>query len=253
MPAPVYQKSFVLTVSSSKRLIAVALRRHPAVIAALNKGTVAIAKGTTNAYVAEEFLGRGIHKPDYCTGVTLPPRGDGEPRTTGRFPDVVLRNGQEVPGVSVQETACEMGPGDIFVKGANALNYERRQAAILVGHPEGGTIGATIGKLIARRVTLLIPIGLEKSVPGDLHELCREMAATGVNGSGPMLWPLDGTIFTEVEALQLYMAGGRVAAIAAGGVGGAEGSVRISVWGSPDNVARAEGIIESVGSEGPFL
>ena len=46
-----------LTVSESKRLIAKGIAQHPAVKAALENGIVAVAKGTTNAYVAEELLG----------------------------------------------------------------------------------------------------------------------------------------------------------------------------------------------------
>ena len=62
MPVGVHQQSFVLTVAESKRLIARALKRHPAVVAALGRGTVAVAKGTTDAYVYEELSGEGIHR-----------------------------------------------------------------------------------------------------------------------------------------------------------------------------------------------
>ena len=145
-----------------------------------------------------------------------------------------------------------MGPGDVFIKGANALNYERRQAGILIGHPTGGTIGAVIGTLVARRVTLIIPVGLEKNIPGDLHEIYGRMVEVSANGSGPMLWPVDGEIFTEVEALEL-LSGCRAAPIAAGGIAGAEGSVRIAVWGTADHVARAEAAVEDILGEPPFI
>ncbi len=253
MPPPVHQKSFVLTVSESKRLIARALKQHPVIMKALNQGTVAIAKGTTNAYVVEELLGEGIEKRHYCTGVTRPARGTQGTETTDELPDVVLRNGEIVEGVSAVEAASEMGPGDVFVKGANAVNYDRKQAGILIGHPTGGTIGAVIGTVIARRAALLIPVGLEKSIPGDLHETYRDLAAVGEHGEGPTLWPLAGEIFTELEALRLHMAGGRAALIGAGGIAGAEGSVRVAVWGTSDHVVRAEGAVNSVLGEPPFL
>jgi len=34
--------------------------------------------------------------------------------------------------------------GDIILKGANALDMSRRQAAILIGHPKAGTIGIVL-------------------------------------------------------------------------------------------------------------
>ncbi len=253
MPVSQHQKSFVLTVAESKRLIARALKKHPAIIGALNRGIVAVAKGTTNSYVAEELLGEALHKPHYCTGVTLPACGAEEVETANKLPDVVLKQGERVQNVSATEVVEQMGPGDVFIKGANALNYDTRQAGILIGHPSGGTIGAAIGTVVARRATLLIPVGLEKNIPGDLHELYRDLAGAADNGEGPTLWPVDGEIFTEVEALQLCMSGGRAAPIAAGGVAGAEGSVRMSVFGGPEHIQRAEGAIEDVRGEASFI
>jgi len=253
MPGPLHQKSFVLTVAESKRLIARAVKKHPRVNRALNDGIVAVAKGTTNAYIVEELLGEGINKAHYCTGVTRPPKGAQDAETANKLPDVVLRHGERMDGVSATDIVSEMGPGDVFIKGANAVSYERGQAGILIGHPRGGTIGAAIGTLVSRRATLLMPVGLEKNIPGDLHELYHDLAAVGADGNGPVLWPVDGEIFTEIEALKLDMGGGRAALIASGGIAGAEGSVRISVWGSPEHVARAEGAVGSVRGEPPFI
>lgn len=252
MPAPVHQKSFVLTVAESKRLIARALRRHPGVTKARNQGIVAVAKGSTNSYVVEELTGEGIHKPDYCMGVTKPARGAEGAQTAAKLPDLVLRKGERQEGVAAIEIVSEMGPSDVFIKGANAVNYDRGQAGILIGHPTGGTIGAALGTLVSRRVMLLIPVGLEKNIPGDLHELHRRMADVGPNGSGPTLWPIDGQIFTEIEAVQL-LSGARAALIAAGGIAGAEGSVRLSVWGAADQLDRAEAAIEDILGEPPFI
>jgi len=243
----------VLTVAESKRLIARALKRHPLVINARNNGILAIAKGTTNSYIVEELLEEGIDRTDYCTGVTKPARGAEDAHTANKLPDVVMRDGHRLEGVSATDIVKEMGPGDVFIKGANALNYEKKQAGILIGHPSGGTIGSVIGTVVARRATLVIPVGLEKSIPGDLHEIYRAMARTGAEGNGPMLWPVDGEIFTEVEALQLIMSGGSAAPIAAGGIAGAEGSVRIGVWGSAEHVSRAEGAVNDILGEPPFI
>jgi len=252
MPAPVHQRSFVLTVSESKRLIARALKRHPAVINALARGTVVVAKGTTNSYVYEELAGEAIHKPHYCTGTTKPSHGAEWAETKAEIPDLVLRNGERQHGVAATEAVADMGPGDVFIKGANALNYDLGQAGILIGHPTGGTVGATIGTVIARRIRLIIPVGLEKSIPGDLSALCYDLADVGANGKGPMLWPVDGEIFTEIEAVDV-LSGARAAPIGAGGIAGAEGSIRLSIWGAPPEVDRAGAAIEDILGEPPFL
>ncbi len=252
MPAATHQKSYSLTVAESKRLIARALKRHPAVISALNQGWIAVCKGTTNAYVYEELSGEGLDKADYCTGVTKPARNAEWAKTSASVPDLVLRNGVREEGMSAVDAVAQMGPSDIFIKGANAINYERKQAGILIGHPTGGTIGATIGTVTSRRIRLLIPVGLEKNIPGDLEQLYRDMAAVGAEGAGPMLWPVAGEVFTEIEAIRT-LSGARGAIIGAGGIAGAEGSVRLSVWGAPDQVDRAAGAIEDILGEPPFI
>jgi len=62
----------VLTVAESKRLIAKGVTNLDLVKKALHKGMIAIARGTTNGYVAEEILGRKIDKTSYVLGVVLP-------------------------------------------------------------------------------------------------------------------------------------------------------------------------------------
>ena len=251
MAATRRQTSFVLTVSESKRLIAKGVAQCPAVLAALQNGIVAVAKGTTNGYIVEELTGETIHKPHYCTGTTRPHGGSGEAGIANKLPDLVLRDGKRWEGVAATEAAAEMKAGDVFIKGANAVNYERRQAGILIGHPTGGTIGAAIGSLVARRATLLIPVGLEKNVPGDLKEAYRRLTAAGRDGSGPTLWPVDGEIFTELEALEV-LCGVEAVPIGAGGVLGAEGSVRIAVWGSRQQLEKVESLLGGIHGEPPF-
>ena len=251
MPDAVCQASFVLTVAECKRLIAKGVRRHPAVWAALSDGIVAVAKGSTNAYVAEELAEEGIYKPHYCTGTTRPAAGESDVEVANKLPDLVLHKGERVEGVSATEIVGDMGPGDVFIKGANALNYERGHAGILIGHPTGGTIGAAIGTVVARRAHLLLPVGLEKSVPHDLNGLYHRLTEAGEKGSGPTLWPVEGEIFTEIEALGAAC-GVKAAAIGAGGILGAEGGLRMSVWGAADEIERAKGFISGIHGEPAF-
>jgi len=89
-------------------------------------------------------------------------------------------------------------------------------------------------------------------VPGDIRQVARELSAAGANGSGPSLWPVDGVIVTEIEAIQL-LSGARAAPVGAGGIAGAEGSVRLSVWGTRGELELAEAAVEAVLGEPPFL
>ncbi len=251
MPAGEHQKSFVLTVAESKRLIARGVAKSPLVQRALQKGIVAVAKGTTNGYIVEELTGEAIQKPHYCTGTTRPHGAQTRVEIADKLPDLVLRDGKRWEGLAATEAVAEMKAGDVFIKGANALNYELEQAAILVGHPTGGTIGAALGSVVGRRATLLIPVGLEKSVPGDLYETARRLTEVGGAGAGPTLWPVHGEIFTELEALEV-LSGVEARPIGSGGILGAEGSVRIAVWGSAEQIEEVESLLGGIYGEPPF-
>ena len=144
-----------------------------------------------------------------------------------------------------------LGPGDVFVKGANALNYERKQAGVLIGHPTGGGVGAAIGTVMARRIRYLHPVGLEKSVPADLNEVAARINRDA-DGKGPVLWVAPGDIFTEIEALHV-LSGVEAVPAGAGGIGGAEGAVWLALFGTKDQLDRTQEAIASVRGERPFM
>ncbi|HPD13448.1 MAG TPA: hypothetical protein PLE19_00765 [Planctomycetota bacterium] len=240
----------VLTVAQSKRLIAKGVAKYPPVQDALAHGTVAIAKGGTNAYIVEEILGQPIEKRHYVLGQVLPAgvsRADAD--LSADLPDVVLVKGQPLAGASATGAVAQMQAGDVFLKGANALNYAAGVAGLLVGHPTGGTMGAVLGTLVARRIRLLIPIGLEKETPADIIEAARTLEEQG--GNGPSLWPLHGDLFTEIEALRVLC---RVEAvpIGAGGVAGAEGAVWLACFGEAEGIEAVKALADQLKGEPPF-
>jgi len=241
-----------LTVSESKRLIAKGVAAMPAVKKALAEGTVAIATGSTNAYVVEEVTGQPIEKNKYMTGATLPAGVSRKGLLSREVPDVVLKNGKPVENVTVSEAVQDMGIGDVFMKGANALHYESGTAGLLIGHPTGGTIGANIGTIIARRITFIVPVGLEKCVAEPLEDV-HEFITTDPEseGSVPSIWPFQGEIVTEVEALRT-LTGVEAMQCAAGGLAGAEGAVRLVLRGTPEQISAAGELIESIHGEPPF-
>ena len=249
------QTDVVLTVAESKRLIAKGIAAHPPVVQALEEGIVCVAKGSTNAYVVEELTGESIDKTQYMTGRTLPAGSDAGKKLSAGLPDCILRKGKWDREADSKSIVEEMGPGAVYLKGANALNYERDQAALLIGHPTGGTIGATIGTIIARRIKLIVPVGLEKSVPIDLKDLAAIVSDVEEGESStPTLWPLEvAEIFTEIEALDVLAPEVLVFPFAASGLAGAEGSVRLLLDGPKEAVEEALKVVASCQGEPPFV
>ncbi len=66
------------------------------------------------------------------------------------------------------------------------------------------------------------------------------------------MWPVTGTIVTEIEAMAL-LAGVDAYLYSAGGIAGAEGSVRILVDGADEEVEAAAKLIESIKGEPRYL
>jgi hypothetical protein len=235
-----------------KRLIGKAMAVHPAVRAALKKGTLVIVAGTTNGYVAEEVLTAigqqgTFRRAGFRRGVVVPPSCGGGQQV--EFPgDVVIVDGTWQKTKEIFDVVDAMQGGDVILKGANALDMSTGQAAVLVGHPMGGTVGAAIPAVIGRRVQLIVPVGLEKRVPGPLAALADELNAAEVEG--PRLMVLPGKAFTELDAIAL-LTGSSARLVAAGGVRGAEGAVWIAVSGDEPHVREATELIKSVSAEGP--
>jgi hypothetical protein len=247
---------FMLTPAAGKRLIGKAMAVHPAIKAALKNGTIVIVGGTTNGYITEEILGSigqmsNFSRKRFFRGITLPPGY----KTTeqGRLPDesgfkgdVVIKNGILQQNITIEEVADSLNENDIILKGANALDIIRKEAAILVGNPTGGTIFHALRAAVGRRVRLIIPVGLEKRVPGNLYELAAKINSPG--SKGLRLVPAPGEVFTEIEALSL-LANVNAELVAAGGVSGAEGSVWLAVSGSTEAEQKAGVILQSVAGE----
>lgn len=251
----------VLTVAESKRLIAKGVASMEIVKKAFTDGMIAIGRGTTNGRVVEEITGEKIDRAGYIAGRILPAKGakvklsspsmpagtvvsNSKSDVSGRpIPDIVLKNGQMVQGMSVIESVNEMKKGDVFIKGANAINYQQKVCGILIGHPTGGTI-STLATIVSRKIHLIIPVGLEKCVYGDINELSMKTREDDEYiGNAPSLIPITGTIVTEIEALKI-LAGVNSYLISSGGIAGAEGAVWLLVEGNKDQIENTLNIID---------
>jgi len=245
------QEQFVLTVPEGKRLIARGIGSYPPVKQALSEGTVIICSGSTNGYVYEELTGEPVEKWRFITGHMVPSSGiRGSKSPSAEIANLVIRRGTPDRSADWSAALADLGPGDVILKGANALNYERHQAAVLIGHPEGGTVGSIVGIATARRVQLIHPVGLEKSVPGDLQEAATSIASvtSGFGKRSSTLWVSSGQVFTEIEALAT-LCGVRATPIGAGGIGGAEGCIRLLVEGPTEQVRAAGALVEQIAGE----
>jgi hypothetical protein len=252
-------KQFVITPAAGKRLIGKAIAKHAAVAAAIKKGTVVIVAGTTNGYVAQELLlalgqAKAFQRNRFYRGIILPPSrpttSTGRLPDEGKFPgDVVISDGVFQKGKTIFDVVDELREGDVILKGANAVDLIQRRAAILIGDPKAGTIGVSLLASVGRRVRLILPVGLEKRVYGNLDELAAKMNEPGIHG--PRLLPVSGEIFTELDAIAL-LTGASTELVAAGGVCGAEGSVWLAVSGKPAQEKAAEVLIKSIVNEPAF-
>jgi hypothetical protein len=252
-------KQFLITPSAGKRLIAKTIANHPAVLKALKRGTIVIVAGTTNGYVAEEVLkthkiADDFSRKHFFRGITMPKAKavteEGRLADESKFPgDVVIVRGEWQRGKTIADVVDTLGEGDVIVKSANALDLAHRKAAILIGHPKAGTIGLALPAVLGRRVRLIIPVGLEKRVDGDLDTLAAKMNAPGAGGY--RLLPVVGEVFTEIEAL-IALTAAEVELVAAGGVCGAEGAVWVAVSGEPEQEEFAAQVIASVADEPAF-
>jgi hypothetical protein len=252
-------RQYPLTPAAGKRLIAKALTTHPWVTETLRTGRLVIVAGTTNAYVAEEILTQigqavGFVHRHFYRGLTLPPaliaaRAGRPPDTTGFPGDVVIDKGVWARAKTIFEVIDQLGPGDLILKGANALDAAAGHAASFVDFPDGGPNGAILPAVLGRHAKLLIPVGLEKRVAGNLLDLAGALARSDTKGL--RLCPLPGTVFTELDAIaQLTRA--KATLVGAGGVAGAEGAIWLAVEGSDDQLTHVDALMRKVLGEPGF-
>jgi hypothetical protein len=231
----------------------------PVVKNALENGTIIIIKGTTTRYAAEEITGQKIVPAEYVTGRLLPKQPELLPKGKS-INNVVLDKGKLLD-IPLPEAVKMLKPGDVVMKGANALDYKNKLAAgnIMVGPhlgfvpgPDGGTTGITMPFIVARKVHLVIPVGLEKLVAGDLVDLTLKMRepVESLNVL-PSMWLLTGEIVTELEAIKI-LTGATAFQANAGGVGGAEGGSWFVFRGTRDQVTKALELAKSVKGEPPY-
>jgi len=238
----------VLTTSESKRLIGKAIAKLDIVEQAFKKGRILLARSTTNAFVAEEILGINIDKGKFAAGIVVPKGLCANQAATRRF--IFIQKGKVQKDVPYSKAVNQLEGGDVFIKSANALDT-RGAAGILAASSEGGRIGMAIGTIMARGVHLIIPVGLEKLIPGPISETVEHLGIGTLDYSMGLpigMIPVCGRTVSEIEALKV-LSGAKAIPIAAGGVNGAEGAVVLAINGENEEVTKAIEVIEEIKGE----
>ncbi len=224
----------------------------PEVQTAKKSGLLVIIKGTTNSYVAEEILGKPIDKANFRRGVVVPGVLGGAPPPARQIPDVIVEKGKVVD-LTLDEAVHKLQGDDVLIKGANALDLFG-MAGIYVGSATSGTIGLSIGTLMARGVNFIVPIGLEKLIQTPIQDIVKDLGIDRIELSTGLkigMMPVIGKVFTEIEAFEL-LTGVSAINIGGGGVNGAEGSRTFLLKGDAKNVKKAFSLAKKIIGEPAF-
>lgn len=138
-----------------------------------------------------------------------------------------------------ESIADELGPEDIVIVGANALDIHGN-AAIMAGRALGGNYGKLFSRFMAEAGEIIVTVGLEKLVPGNIQDIVRAAKRKGAELTMGMcvgLLPIIGKVITEVEAIET-LAPVKCIVIGRGGIKGAEGGTTLLLNGPVDEVER---------------
>ena len=249
---------FVFTPAESKRLIGKAVAKMEEVKRALKKANIMIGHGSTNVYVLEEMLGREkllelLNPSFFLSGILV--RGTLCSTLGSEKPPIVLLKKGVItpPPETMSEMLRDFKSDSVVIKGASAVDPEGNAGAF-VAHPEGGTIGWSIGTILARGIQLITPVGLEKLVPSVKQSIssCGQERLDYVQGKKVGMIPLSNAkVVTEIEAMKI-LTGVEAKHVASGGVSGSEGSVVLVVEGVKEAVHKSIRLVESFKGERPL-
>lgn len=245
------QALFTLTSAESKRLLGKAVVAMPEVQHAKSNGYLLLGRGSTNAYILEELLNKTMEKEKYVAGqvikgvlCVLPPDLRSKP--------VTFHEGQvlEVDPASVID---KLGSGDVFLKGANAVDPDGK-VGVIMASPVGGTMGQFYMALKAQGIPIIYAVGLEKLV-ASVEEAAkyggRLVVDRAIGARVGLACVADGKVVTEIEAINTLF-GLKAVHFTSGGYGGSEGAVTLIVEGKDGDVNRCLDFIEKIKGEPPL-
>jgi hypothetical protein len=246
-----------LTVTESKKLISKAVAEMAVVKKAMKDHTIAIQPSTTTFFLIQYLTGR---TPTYFVcGVTIP---EGTTRTYERYGSepgaLELRNHWVIRkgkldylhptiegGQTIDDILRQLAADDVYIRSANAIDPQGN-VATLVADVMGGTMGRCIS-LLAKGVTMIFPVGLEKLIPVSVFVAAKECGIFAWDYSMGLPCGLipcgTGISITEMQAINI-LTGAIAIPVASGGIAGAEGAVTLALKGTDEQVEEAVKIIE---------
>jgi hypothetical protein len=249
----------VLTPAESKKLIAKAIARSPVVQTAAESGIVALHPSSSTYFIVEEIMGTRPKTNYWVCGVVTPKGmcvemamvlGDGyTPREESTDPGTlkatwIIENGKMSTEESLSSLLYRMGPGDVYIKGVNAID-PAGNVGVLFGME--GSLGYIYAAQKKRKFTVVYPAGLEKLIPLPIKEAAKEAKFKRFEAGMGMpvgLFPCPpGLTITEIGAIEM-LSGAKAIPIAAGGLGGAEGAIALVIRGTKSEVQMAMEFVE---------
>lgn len=251
---------FVLTPTESKKLLSKAVVEMDSFKRALTAGTIMIHPSSTTVFIMSELGFELDPSALWICGLTAP-RGLcaseeilEEVYRAGKFEPKkythswVIRKGKWVKErLLLDDLLNDLKEGDLYIKSPNSIDPEGK-VAILFTATSAGTIGLVMKAQRKQGFEILLPTGLEKMINKPVKEVCKESPKHAMNfctGTPCGLIPIEGTVITELDAVRL-LSGAQAFPIAAGGVGGAEGSVVLTAKGDEAQIKKASEVLGSV-------
>lgn len=239
----------------SKAFIAKAIVHHPEVREHLKTGTIAIGRGTTNAFIIREFLkitnntDFEIDLDNYVAGVI-----DGDlwlSHSETRTPELIFKKGTP----SFEPIAEVVESCDLVIKGGNALGTDWT-AGVLCAHPRGGTIGSVYATCLSKGIKILVPISMEKVIPVSIADITANLGGQKnidyARGMPVSLFPIiGGEIFSEIEAIDT-LATVNVFPIASGGIGDGAGSITVELEGIESEMQKVRAVFDEIKEAQPL-
>jgi len=242
---------FTTLVEESKQLIALGTVQHWKVKKALEKGKIILKGGTTVSRISEILL----KKPMRISG-RITSRGTVTALNNSEKPHTLITENGKWKNIDkeISKEIQELGLDDVIICGANAFDHNGK-AALMAGSTGGGSIGLSFSSWYTEGVSIIIPVGIEKMIPGDIDKIINKCSRKGKNcltGMSVGLLPINGEIITEIEAIK-NLADVECQAIGAGGLGEANGSVTLEVWGENKEVNKILNIIMKIKDEKKYV
>ena len=238
----------VLRPSMSKRLIAKGVKEFLNSMGVLNKGIIFISLGSTNGFIVEEILQERFEKEKYMAGYISECKLSVLDKEK-RLNPVIIIDGK-VTDENPDEVVKRMGKGDVFIKGANAIDPDGN-IGIIVADKSGGTVGRYIGTILSRGVKWISPVSIGKLIP-DVIEASYFAKIEEIDlsmGLQSAIFPIVNAFpFTEIDALDILFEVDATL-LAKGGLWEDEGSIVLGIEGEENNVKKAFEFIESLKNE----